>query len=157
MSTRRSKDYDGSGSPAIFGGPSRSGSILRGLKILPESEKLKHEPHRKSQSRQRGRPGAGKPVNTIADRKSRHAFALKCAEVADEMLKFKLETFRNTALPHVDRDRAADWIIDRAFGRVPMPVETPSEAPSKIIYECRWLPPDPSDNSNVIEPTQGLV
>ena len=98
--------------------------------------------------------GAPKASSAIADRKQRFEFSQKCAEVADEILQFKLATFRNTNLPVADRDRAADWISNRAFGRVPLPVEASGDIAERIhhTYEVRWLPPDPADTSNVIEP-----
>jgi hypothetical protein len=72
--------------------------------------------------------------------------------VANEIFEFKLKTFRDQSLSHEVRDRAANWIIDRAFGHVPTPVEVEEESTRKIIYEVRWLPPDPNDRSNYVAP-----
>ena len=45
-------------------------------------------------------------------------------------------------------------MFDRSYGRPAMQVavdQTTQEA-KKVIYEVRWLPPDPNDHSKVIEP-----
>jgi hypothetical protein len=93
-------------------------------------------------------------VNAIADRKLRHAFALKCAGMADEVLEFYIDIFRDQSRSLSERQHAADWIINRAFGRVPLPVETTEEADRNVhhTYTVRWLPPDPNDHSVAIEP-----
>ena len=95
-------------------------------------------------------------MTQTGNRETRLRVSRGAAEAADEILGFKVETFRNKDLPLADRDKAADGIINRAFGRASLPLETPGEAPS-IIYECRWLPSDPNNTGNVIEPTQGWI
>jgi hypothetical protein len=43
---------------------------------------------------------------------------------------------------------------NRAYGRPPMQVEVDqtSQELKKVVHVVRWLPPDPSDHSRVIEP-----
>jgi hypothetical protein len=96
-----------------------------------------------------------KPTNSVADKKIRAAFAAKCAEHINEILAFKVATFRNETLPLSDRDRAADWIVNRALGRVPQPVEASGGTVDLVrhVYEVKWLPSEPADSAKVIEAT----
>ena len=43
-------------------------------------------------------------------------------------------------------------MFDRSYGRPSQPIQVDQQTASKIVYEVRWLPPDPNDHSKVIEP-----
>jgi hypothetical protein len=45
-------------------------------------------------------------------------------------------------------------MFERAYGRpaVHMTVDQTNLSTKKVVYEVRWLPPDPNDHSKVIEP-----
>jgi hypothetical protein len=43
-------------------------------------------------------------------------------------------------------------MFDRSYGPPSQPIQVDQQSASKIVYEVRWLPPDPNDTSRVIEP-----
>jgi hypothetical protein len=47
---------------------------------------------------------------------------------------------------------AADRLMDRGYGKPAVAVEATQEGTIRHIYTVRWLPPDPNDRSNYIEP-----
>jgi hypothetical protein len=47
---------------------------------------------------------------------------------------------------------AGDRLLDRALGRPTQAFENPEEGEVKRTLIVRWMPPDPNDRSNVIEP-----
>jgi hypothetical protein len=53
-----------------------------------------------------------------------------------------------------ERFETLKLMFDRSYGRpaMQMSVDQTSVSAKKIIHEVRWLPPDPNDHSNVIEP-----
>jgi hypothetical protein len=95
-----------------------------------------------------------KPTNAIADRKLRHEFALKAARYTDEVLEFYAKVMRDEQEPTTVRMEAGERLLNRAFGRVVTPIEASGETSQTVrhIHNVRWLPPDPNDRSNVIEP-----
>jgi hypothetical protein len=99
------------------------------------------------------RLGGGKPSNAIADRKKRYDVALKAAEYAEEVIALYVEIMRDKELPIATRMEAGERLLNRGLGRPPIAGEV-SAAPSAIhhTYTLSWLPPDPNDHSNVIEP-----
>jgi hypothetical protein len=90
------------------------------------------------------------------ERIDRYKLAEKCAAFTPEIIEFWVSVLRNGKLPHALRMQAADGLMDRGFGRpaIAMTVDqTSSEMEiTKIVHECRWLPPDPNDRSNRIAP-----
>jgi hypothetical protein len=92
----------------------------------------------------------------IMERVKRYQLAEKCAEMTPEVIDFWTRVVRNEKLPIVLRMQAADRLMDRAYGRpaIAMNVDQTTREMSlqKVIHEVRWLPPDPNDHSNVIEP-----
>jgi hypothetical protein len=89
----------------------------------------------------------------------------KCAEHLDLCVKFHIDTMNgkfgkdNAAGEYSweQKRESSDWLANRALGRVPQLVEQVIEDNQQIkhIYEIRWLPPDPNDHSNYIEPLGG--
>ena len=55
-------------------------------------------------------------------------------------------------LPIADRRAAGDRLLDRALGRPTQAIENPEEGEVQRTLIVRWMPPDPNDRSNVIEP-----
>jgi hypothetical protein len=115
----------------------------------------------------------GRPRGTtmhISERLKRYRIAERCAEYTDEYVELlgkvlrgePIETYERGKLKYVeypeldDRLRAGEKLMDRAFGRPAMAMtvdQTSAEmAITKIVHECRWLPPDPSDHSVVTIP-----
>jgi hypothetical protein len=61
---------------------------------------------------------------------------------------------RDYAYSFAERFEVWKEIHNRAYGRPPMQIavdQTTQEA-KKVIYEVRWLPPDPNDRSKYIAP-----
>jgi hypothetical protein len=101
----------------------------------------------------------GRPKTTnvgINERMKRYNLAEKCAAFTPQVVALWGEILEDKTLPYILRWRAADRLMDGAFGRpaMAMTVDQTSRqmAIKKIIHECRWLPPDPNDRSVYIEP-----
>lgn len=103
------------------------------------------------------RVNAGPRSVAIADRQIRQAFAQRCTAKYVKIIEFFEARFEDTSLSWEERKVAADWLIMRGFGRVIQPIEARVDVESSnterrhVIHEVRWLPPDPADNSKVIE------
>jgi hypothetical protein len=71
-----------------------------------------------------------------------------------EALRVIASVFMDEKQPTALRLAAANDLLDRAYGRPPVAVDATTREMSlkKIIYEVRWLPPDPNDRSRVIAP-----
>jgi len=107
----------------------------------------------------------------INERITRYQLSEKCAQFTDEILQFYTAVMRGDPvevrlangkpslwdLPSIeDRMRAAERLLDRAFGKAPLPVRADDEGAEdlmrKTILEVHWLPKAPDDTSRVIEP-----
>ena len=99
------------------------------------------------------RPGSGRKPGPIgvADRLKRYQLAEKAAGFTDQIIEYYAEVFRNKELPHPIRMEAAERLLNRAYGRPPVSAELTSDNARKEIL-VRWLPSDPNDRSNRIEP-----
>jgi hypothetical protein len=105
------------------------------------------------------RPGAGRPkgsraLTLIAPTGERMSF-YEAARLYDrEALRVIASVFMDEKQPTALRLAAANDLLDRAYGRPPVAVDATTREMSlkKIIYEVRWLPPDPNDRSRVIAP-----
>ena len=64
--------------------------------------------------------------------------------------------FRNAKAPIVLRMDAGQWLMDRAYGKAFQAVDAnqvmQEHSVQKVVHIVKWLPPDPNDHSNVIEP-----
>ena len=71
-----------------------------------------------------------------------------------EALRVIASVFMDEKQPAALRLAAANDLLDRAYGRPPVAIDATTREMSlkKIIHEVRWMPPDPNDRSNVIEP-----
>jgi hypothetical protein len=69
-------------------------------------------------------------------------------------LRVITSVFMDEKQPAALRLAAANDLLDRAYGRPPVAIDatTREMALKKVIYEVRWLPPDPNDHSNYIAP-----
>jgi hypothetical protein len=92
----------------------------------------------------------------IMERIERYRLAEKCAEFTPQVIALWKQIVEDERLPHALRLAAADRLMDRAYGRPAVAVQvdqtTREMALKKVIYEVRWLPPDPSDHSVRIAP-----
>jgi hypothetical protein len=73
------------------------------------------------------------------------------AAYTPEIIEFWGRVFRDEKAPLTARLHASDRLMERAYGKPAQAVEVAQA--SKIIYEVRWLPPDPNDRSRLIEET----
>jgi hypothetical protein len=92
----------------------------------------------------------------VVDRMRRFRLMEKAAEHTDEIIQLHAEVYRDQALPVEIRMDAARWLMDRAYGKAFQALDVTQliqeQSLQKVIHEVRWLPPDPNDHSNVIEP-----
>lgn len=117
-------------------------------------------------------PAAHIPNDALASRYERRAFSLLCMPYQKEIVEFYVNTMRAPMVPHAKQEGvelpenartwdqkhiAATWLTEHSTGKVPQPVEQTIEDNQQVkhIYEVRWLPPDPNDRSNYIEPIGG--
>jgi hypothetical protein len=128
---------------------------------LVESQHLKRKT-----GRPRGRPvGSANPG--LADRLTRFRMQERYAKIIDECQeKFCREVMfskaengkgpdgRGWAYTFDERMRLYTEMHNRAYGRAPVQVamDETSDELRRVIHEVRWLPPDPNDRSNRIEP-----
>ena len=104
-----------------------------------------------------GRPRGPYP---IADRAERLKFAAACAREFIRSLEFWIKVrdgkdkngkplYSETA-----QLRASENIVAWGLGRPAQAVQVDQTnvGINKIVHEVRWLPPDPNDHSNIIEP-----
>ena len=105
------------------------------------------------------RPGAGRPkgsraLTLIAPTGERMAFYEAARHYDQEALRVIVSVFMDDKQPASLRLAAANDLLDRAYGRPPVAIDATTREMSlkKIIHEVRWLPPDPNDHSNYIEP-----
>jgi hypothetical protein len=98
--------------------------------------------------------GRGRPPGQvgIADRLKRLQMATQAAGYSDEIILFWAQVFRDEAAPLMARLVAADRLMDRGYGKPAVAVENTGEGRILHEYRIRWLPPDPNDRSNYIEP-----
>jgi hypothetical protein len=110
----------------------------------------------------------GTSGHNINERLERFRVAEKCAAYTDEGIAFLGKVLRNEPREIIqdgkrvlvwdyttkDQFDAFDRLFDRAFGRpfTPVQVDERQQMLTKIIHECRWLPPSPDDHSRIIEP-----
>ena len=100
-------------------------------------------------TRSLGRP---RRAVTIADRELRLKAATFAGSHVIRILEYYAQVYQDTTQPHLVRMAAGDRLLDRALGRSTQAVETTEEGTVHHVYSVRWLPPDPNDHSNVIEP-----
>ena len=65
-------------------------------------------------------------------------------------LQVIVSVFMDEKQPASLRLAAANDLLDRGYGKPPQAVA--GAPPRRQILEVRWLPPDPSDRSRLIEP-----
>jgi hypothetical protein len=101
----------------------------------------------------------GRPMTTtmgINERVKRYRLQEKCAALTDDCIALWSSMVSNPNCPWVLRLAAADRLMDRAYGKPPQAVmmdATKSEMSlRKVIHEVKWMPSDPNDRSNYIEP-----
>ena len=101
----------------------------------------------------------GRPKTTmvgIAERMERYRLQEKCARTTDKCISLWESMVDNPNCPWVLRLAASDRLMDRGFGKPPQAVmmNASSQETSlrKVIHQVSWLPPDPNDRSNYIEP-----
>jgi hypothetical protein len=103
------------------------------------------------------RPGAGRPkgsraLTLLAPTGERMSFYEAARQYEHEALQVIVSVLRDAKQPASLRLAAANDLLDRAYGRPPVAIDATTRELSlkKIIYEVRWLPPDPNDRSNYI-------
>lgn len=89
---------------------------------------------------------------TFEERLKRSKIVQKCSEFADEIVAFHIETMRDPQQGRRDRLTAGQWVYEQAFGKAKQQVEVDQPGLVRHVHIVRWLPPDPNDTSNVIEP-----
>jgi hypothetical protein len=122
--------------------------------------------HKRKTGRPRGRP-VGSTNPGVANRLERFQMQERYAELidahghafAEEVMTRKAEDGigpdgRGYAYSFDERFEVWKEIHNRGYGRAPVQVtvDQTNVSASKVVYEVRWLPPDPNDHSRVIEP-----
>ena len=105
------------------------------------------------------RRGPGRPTGpvSIEERRRRYAAINRCAAFSDEIIDLHVGIMRDETEPSAERRAAGKWLWEAAYGRPVQPTDETSDGQQTVkhIYEIRWLPPDPNDHSNYIEPLGG--
>jgi hypothetical protein len=98
--------------------------------------------------------GPGRPPGQvgIADRLKRLQMAHQAAAYTDRIIALWGQVLEDENAPLQYRLICADRLMDRGYGKPAVAVETTQEGTTKHVYQVRWLPPDPNDRSNYIEP-----
>jgi hypothetical protein len=101
-----------------------------------------------------GRPRGSKALTLIAPTGERIAFHEAARQYGDMALRVIASVLMDEKQPASLRLAAANDLLDRAYGRPPVAIDATSRETSlkKVVHVVRWLPPDPNDHSNVIEP-----
>jgi hypothetical protein len=101
-----------------------------------------------------GRPKGSRALTLLAPTGERMSFYEAARQYEKEALQVIVSVLRDAKQPASLRLAAANDVLDRAYGRPPVAIDATTRALSlkKIIHEVRWLPPDPNDKSNAIEP-----
>ena len=101
-----------------------------------------------------GRPKGSRALTLLAPTGERMAFYETARQYDQEALRVIASVFMDEKQPAALRLAAANDLLDRAYGRPPVAIDatTREMALKKIIYEVRWMPPDPNDRSVVTIP-----
>jgi hypothetical protein len=113
--------------------------------------------------------GSGNPG--LTQRRQQYMLSEKCAEFTDETVALWGAVLRGDPIAHTeiregkkvkvteypnldDRLKAGDRLMDRAFGKpaVAVEVDQTTREMTKVVYEVRWMSPDPNDKSVVTVP-----
>jgi hypothetical protein len=91
-------------------------------------------------------------LTLLAPTGERMSFYEAARQYEHEALQVIVSVLRDAKQPASLRLAAANDLLDRAYGRPPVAIDATTRELSlkKIIYEVRWLPPDPNDRSNYI-------
>jgi hypothetical protein len=89
-------------------------------------------------------------LTLLAPTGERMAFYEAARRYDQEALRVIASVFMDEKQPAALRLAAANDLLDRAYGKPPQAVL--GTQPRHQILEVRWLPPDPADRSNRIEP-----
>jgi hypothetical protein len=105
------------------------------------------------------RPGAGRPkgsraLTLIAPTGERLSFHEAARQYDKKALQVIASILMDENQPASLRLAAANDLLDRGHGRPAVAIDATTQDLSlkKIVHEVRWLPPDPNDRSNRIEP-----
>jgi hypothetical protein len=97
-------------------------------------------------------PSRPKRAITIADRAVRLQAAAFAASHVPKIMQWWAELYQDEKQPMSVRIAASDRLVDRALGRPTQAIENPEEGEAQRTLIVRWMPPDPNDRSNVIQP-----
>jgi hypothetical protein len=97
-------------------------------------------------------PSRPKRAITIADRAVRLQAAAFAASHVPKIMQWWAELYQDEKQPMSVRIAAGDRLVDRALGRPTQAVERSEEGEVQRTLIVRWMPPDPNDRSNVIQP-----
>jgi hypothetical protein len=97
-------------------------------------------------------PSRPKRAVTIADRAVRLQAAAFAASHVPKIMQWWAELYQDEKQPMSVRIAASDRLVDRALGRPTQAIENPEEGEVQRTLIVRWMPPDPNDRSNVIQP-----
>lgn len=95
-----------------------------------------------------------KARTNIAERLKRYDIGEKCAKFTiDEVLPWYFSEFLDKTIDREEKKWFGERIFERGFGKPSQAVQVDqvSSGEQKVIYEIRWLPPDPNDHSKLIE------
>jgi hypothetical protein len=101
-----------------------------------------------------GRPKVSGALTLLAPTGERMAFYEAARQYDKKALQVMASILMDEKQPASLRLAAANDLVDRAYGRPPVAIDATARETSlkRIIHEVRWLPPDPNDRSNYIEP-----
>ena len=85
-------------------------------------------------------------------RDKRLLIAELAAQDTDYVVSLWSKTVRDENQPLELRLACGDRLMNRAYGRPPQAIFEQQDAVVRHIHNVRWLPPDPNDRSNYIEP-----
>ena len=103
------------------------------------------------------RPGAGRPkgsraLTLLASTGERIGFYEAARQYEQKALQVIASILMDENQPASLRLAAANDLLDRAYGKPPQALVGHQDTQVRHIVSVRWLPPDPSDCSRVIEP-----
>jgi hypothetical protein len=103
------------------------------------------------------RPGAGRPkgsraLTLLAPTGERMAFYEAARQYDRKALQVIASILMDENQPASLRLAAANDLLDRAYGKPPQALVGHQDTQVRQVLNIRWLPPDPSDRSNYIEP-----
>jgi hypothetical protein len=105
------------------------------------------EPYRGPRSN--GRPNR---LTTMEDRLRRHK-AMKLIEPhTEELVAWHLAEFRNPENTKLERHKFAKFLWEACYGKPGQAIQVEAAPDVQRTLIVRWMPPDPNDRSNVIEP-----